>query len=605
MADINTRFRGLLQRPYEPTFVPKNNGQLYYDVPDSYLTDHYRPFGAALQNRFGTNAQTRIPLPNITAPDLAYADVVGRRGGFSVFQPSHQRVAGQLIEEFLNQPNPDALTAIAVYIRDRVVGLLAGGYRRESAPLALASGVSGPWTGSDRRGELFYYMHQQTMARYNIERYANSLPRVVPFRNLREAIPEAYFPKITRSSDGRSYPARHPNESLSDLKRVEDGVIVSIADMELWTSRIFEAIDNGYAQSSTDQRVPLDNDNGIDLLGNMVEASSLSVNLQYYGDLHNNGHNILAYIHDPNNAFLESFGVVGDNTTAMRDPVFYRWHQHIDDIFVRHKQRLPAYTGQELAFNDVAVDNFEIQLNKANAPMNILLTFWQRSQVNLGTGLDFGPEGNLFATFTHIQHAPFSYRIRVNNRAGETRRGTVRIFFGPKTNELGQTLPFREQRRLMVELDKFTVTLNAGANTIVRRSDQSSVTIPYERTFRNVAASSLTRNEAFQFCNCGWPNHMLLPKGSPDGLEYDFFVMVSDYTQDRVEDFDENVNCNDAHSFCGLRDRRYPDARSMGYPFDRFTPGTIGTLQDFTKPYVNMLVTPVKIRFTNTVIARA
>ena len=43
----------------------------------------------------------------------------------------------------------------------------------------------------------------------------------------------------------------------------------------------------------------------------------------------------------------------------------------------------------------------------------------------------------------------------------------------------------------------------------------------------------------------------------------------------------------------------------MGYPFDRFTPGTIGSLLDFTKPYVNMLVTPVKIRFTNTVIARA
>ena len=34
-----------------------------------------------------------------------------------------------------------------------------------------------------------------------------------------------------------------------DLKRVEDGVIVSIADMELWTTRIFEAIDNGFAQS--------------------------------------------------------------------------------------------------------------------------------------------------------------------------------------------------------------------------------------------------------------------------------------------------------------------------------------------------------------------
>ncbi|XP_053674090.1 uncharacterized protein LOC128724390 [Anopheles nili] len=627
-------------------------------------------------NRYGTNAQTRIPLPNITAPDLAYADSIARRGGFSVFQPAHQRVASQLIELFLSQPNPDALSAMAVYTRDRINAPLfqyalavALMHRSDTRDVEIPSflelfpdryidpavfpqlreegtlveqadrraieipmnftaservdeqrlaywrediGVNlhhwhwhlvyparGPdrIVRKDRRGELFYYMHQQTMARYNTERYANGLAHVVPFRNLREAIPEGYFPKITRSSDGRSYPARHPNESLSDLKRVEDGVIVSIADMELWTSRILEAIDNGFALSSNDQRVSLDNDSGIDLLGNIVEASTLSVNLQHYGDLHNNGHNILGYIHDPENSFLEGFGVVGDNTTAMRDPVFYRWHQHIDDIFVRHKQRRPAYTGQELAFNDVAVDNFEIQLNKANAPINILLTFWQRSQVNLGTGLDFAPDGNLFATFTHIQHAPFTYRIRVNNRAGATRRGTVRIFFGPKTNERGQTLPFRDQRRLMVELDKFTVMLNAGANTIVRRSEQSSVTIPYERTFRNVAASSLTGNAAFQFCNCGWPNHMLLPKGSPDGLEYDFFIMVSDYTQDRVEDFDENVNCNDAHSFCGLRDRRYPDARSMGYPFDRFTPGSVGSLQDFTKPYINMPMASVRQKF--------
>lgn len=45
--------------------------------------------------------------------------------------------------------------------------------------------------------------------------------------------------------------------------------------------------------------------------------------------------------------------------------------------------------------------------------------------------------------------------------------------------------------------------------------------------------------EVFQFCNCGWPSHMLLPKGSASGLEYDFFVMISNYNQDRVEEFNE------------------------------------------------------------------
>lgn len=36
---------------------------------------------------------------------------------------------------------------------------------------------------------------------------------------------------------------------LKDLNRVEDQVIVTIVDMEMWTTRIFEAIDSGVARS--------------------------------------------------------------------------------------------------------------------------------------------------------------------------------------------------------------------------------------------------------------------------------------------------------------------------------------------------------------------
>lgn len=39
----------------------------------------------------------------------------------------------------------------------------------------------------------------------------------------------------------------------------------------------------------------------------------------------------------------ESFGIMGDSATAMRDPVFYKWHAFINDIFLEHKNTLPAY----------------------------------------------------------------------------------------------------------------------------------------------------------------------------------------------------------------------------------------------------------------------
>lgn len=39
----------------------------------------------------------------------------------------------------------------------------------------------------------------------------------------------------------------------------------------------------------------------------------------------------------------ETFGVIGDPATAMRDPIFYRWHAFIDDVFQEHKNTLPRY----------------------------------------------------------------------------------------------------------------------------------------------------------------------------------------------------------------------------------------------------------------------
>lgn len=43
---------------------------------------------------------------------------------------------------------------------------------------------------------------------------------------------------------------------------------------------------------------------GIDVLGNIMEASIISPNRNFYGDYHNMGHVILGYIHDPDHRHL-------------------------------------------------------------------------------------------------------------------------------------------------------------------------------------------------------------------------------------------------------------------------------------------------------------
>lgn len=83
-------------------------------------------------------------------------------------------------------------------------------------------------------------------------------------------------------------------------------------------------------------------------MGNILEASILTPNATYYGDMHNFGHAMLSVVHDPDLRHLESFSTIGDPATSMRDPIFYGFHAHINDIFIDFKATLPRYTVQQV-----------------------------------------------------------------------------------------------------------------------------------------------------------------------------------------------------------------------------------------------------------------
>jgi len=46
--------------------------------------------------------------------------------------------------------------------------------------------------------------------------------------------------------------------------------------------------------------------------------------------------------------FQENYGVMGDLSTAMRDPIFYRWHAYTDDMFQEYKATIPSYNVQNV-----------------------------------------------------------------------------------------------------------------------------------------------------------------------------------------------------------------------------------------------------------------
>ncbi|XP_058457157.1 phenoloxidase 2-like [Malaya genurostris] len=672
----------LYDRPREPIFMSK--GKAIFDVPDNYLTDRYRPIGPEIQNRFGDQAEERIPVRSIALPDLRIPMSLGRQEQFSLFIPRHRKIAARLIDIFMGMRNIEDLQSCAVFARDRInpylfnyalsVALL---HRRDTKDLDLPSivevfpdkyidskvfeqvreeatvvpeGMRMPivipkdFTASDlddehrlwyfredigvnlhhwhwhlvypfdasnraivdkdRRGELFYYMHSQLVARYNFERFCNRLQRVKRLNNLREPIAEGYFPKLDSLVASRTWPGRVDNAVIKDLNREVDQIKQDVADVERWIDRIYEAIHQGYVVDESGNRISLDEEKGIDILGNIVESSILSPNRQLYGDMHNAGHVFLSYTHDPDHRHLESFGVMGDVATAMRDPVFYRWHSFIDDMFQEHKIKLTPYTKRQLEFEGISITGITVQ--SEGAPANTLHTFWQQSDVDLSRGMDFVPRGNVFARFTHLQHAPFIYNMQIENDSDAQRMGFVRIFMAPRNDERGQPMPFRDQRLFMVEMDKFLVALRPGPNRIRRRSHESTVTIPFERTFRNLDTNrpetGTPEEEVFNFCGCGWPAHMLVPKGLPEGFPADLFIMVSNYEEDRVVQ-DLVGTCNDAASFCGVRDRLYPDRKAMGYPFDRLARTGVDRLANFLTP--NMVVQSVDIIHIDKTVSRS
>lgn len=108
----------------------------------------------------------------------------------------------------------------------------------------------------NRRGELFYYMHQQVIARYNMERFSNKMKRVERFIDWKASIKEAYFPKLDSLVASRSWPARVTGQKLQNIRRDVDGLIIDVDDLIRWRDRIYDAIHSGVVR---DVGLPLKN----------------------------------------------------------------------------------------------------------------------------------------------------------------------------------------------------------------------------------------------------------------------------------------------------------------------------------------------------------
>lgn len=170
-----------------------------------------------------------------------------------------------------------------------------------------------------------------------------------------------------------------------------------------------------------------------------------------------------------------------------------------------------------------------------------------------------------------LTHTPFKYIINIQSTRGQVAYGMVRIFLWPESTQDGHKLEGDEAHKRAIEMDRFRIQIDPARDTTITRSSFNSALTRLEpppgikALFKAKGSSNLLRPEMRRAC--GFPNNLLIPKGTKDGIKFKLTVYISDETEEGwIEEYPN-------YPLCGtLNGVKFPDSKPMGFPFDR--PGT-------------------------------
>lgn len=477
----------------------------------------------------------------------------------------------------------------------------------------------------ERQGELFLYMHRQMLARYEAERLAVGLPPLVPW-GYTEAEPYGYDPgPYLRNNYGPRQPDKmwEPTKEGSYTVQVQEMAERGKRLFQAAKSGYFEMPGSERIEVTADLLGrTLEADIGSveagirpwDPTGQEFQEWYNDLIKGYYGNFHNVGHDMFGAL--SRNAKGEPQpGVMEFVPTATRDHVFFRWHKLIDEINeawqdtqpphdfgadvppVAIRKNLPGKTAVDaspdiilclaeelvpwdswqtfgsLAFGGEENWNREFpsgSFQSKGVPTSVnttdeLVTAMEERVITIETGEENPEQPEPAHVIEYLDQKEFFYFFRLQNESAKEQDVTVRVFLVPTR--------FAEERRLWIEMDKFHQHIGAAEKAVVFRPASLASVIrkpavkPPVAEQPPVQAPSDPMQEdpeiAANYCDCGWPYNLLLPRGTAEGMPFRLLVMLTDWSIDNVP---QEGDCG-SMSYCGSRDK-YPDSRPMGYPFD-------------------------------------
>ncbi|MCW3464970.1 tyrosinase family protein [Chitinophaga nivalis] len=363
----------------------------------------------------------------------------------------------------------------------------------------------------ERHGELFIYMHQQLLAHYEAHRLSCGLNKVTPY-DFSTAIDVGYDPGgLVQLFGDIQYSKREKDWTVQPLTNQDGTITYSVAQHRIYMQKIAEAMLNGYIKTDT-KKIKLT----ADLIGLIIESLHTQVESfrdihEYYGNIHNLGHNLIA--NAPGTP--APWGVMSATATAVRDPLFYRWHRHINNLSIswqntqkpidfsdspnvlirkgydwspdiiicdlKELSSIGLQLGMSLAeigekcfghehWNKDYSDSFIMIDNpatKSSIRLNTLSTINTKMSTGFITISDLPAAASSYRIpYPYLNHEQYCYYLRIQNLSPVISKVTIRMFMVPKA--------FAEDRSMWIEFDKFTYEMPGNSRNVVCRRDIDS-----------------------------------------------------------------------------------------------------------------------------------
>lgn len=416
----------------------------------------------------------------------------------------------------------------------------------------------------ENRGEYFLYTVQQILARYYSERYSQGLGEIEPF-SWYVPTEYGYNPQMV-SYSGLSYSYR-PNY----YEYKYDGEYSAMNIAYTFEERIKDVIDHGYYTMADGTKFYFNKPEAIEMIGEILLGSIDSIDRKFFGSWMTMYHTLLGFgdeydLVSEDKYFSYLPNVLLNFETMMRDPLFYQIYTRVYDIYYLFQYRLGHYKHEDLSFAgvkilDVSVDKFVTYFDLVDSDVSVLLN----KNYFLKDG-KFNWEYAAFGRRYRLNNKPFV--ITYNFESDKAQKVVFRTFLGPKYDHNGKEFTIDYARRYFYEIDQFYYEAVAGKNVYNRESVHYVGThrdyTTYFELYKTIFAAYIGEYKFPIDYNmnkvCGFPERLLLPRGSVEGLPMKLYVIATPFDTSLEEyTYEEHM------SECGY----VYDKHSYGYPLNR------------------------------------